>query len=215
MAKNDSPVISNVKSPKKARDISPERAERFKDWLEDIPNTELTDWERLPDFDLYMDQVLTMMDRQLAFYGRNTDERLLTQAMVNNYTKDGLLPRATGKKYSRGHLALLSILCSLKPVLSISDLSVLLDNARDGHEDRELYDYFRKAHGEAVACVRDLLLPRVSELAGSETEPGSGASAEKELRRKSLTMTALNLAVDARVRVMMAQKIIDMLGKNE
>ena len=44
MAKNDSPVISNVKSPKKARDISPERADRFKDWLEDIPNTVLTDW---------------------------------------------------------------------------------------------------------------------------------------------------------------------------
>ena len=211
MAKNDSPVIQNVKSPKKSSGIPAERAERLRLWLEDIPNTELTEWERLPDFDLYMDQVLTMMDRQLAFYGRNSDERLLTQAMVNNYTKDGLLPRASGKKYSRGHLALLSILCSLKPVLSISDLSVLLENARDDNEDRELYEYFLKAQKEAVSEVSEMLMPRVTEAAGTD----SGVAAERVARRKSLTMTALNLAVDARVRVMMAQKIIDMLGKEE
>lgn len=211
MAKNDSPIIQNVKSPRKSRGIPAERAERLRLWLEDIPKTELTEWERLPDFDLYMDQVLTMMDRQLAFYGRNSEERLLTQAMVNNYTKDGLLPRASGKKYARGHLALLSILCSLKPVLSISDLSVLLENARDGNEDRELYEYFLNAQKEAVSEVREMLMPRVVEAAGTD----SGIAAEREARRKSLTMTALNLAVDARVRVMMAQKIIDMLGKDE
>ncbi len=211
MAKNDTPVIQNVKSPGKSRGIPAERAERLKLWLEDIPNIELTEWERLPDFDLYMDQVLTMMDRQLAIYGRNSDERLLTQAMVNNYTKDGLLPRASGKKYSRGHLALLSVLCSLKPVLSISDLSVLLENAREGNEDRELYEYFLKAQKESVSEVREMLMPRVAEAAGT----ASGETSECVARRKSLTMTALNLAVEARVRVMMTQKIIDMLGKGE
>lgn len=48
MAKNDSPVIQNVKSPKKSSGIPAERAERLRLWLEDIPNTELTEWERLP-----------------------------------------------------------------------------------------------------------------------------------------------------------------------
>ncbi|MBN1891443.1 MAG: DUF1836 domain-containing protein [Clostridiales bacterium] len=176
-----------------------------------MPNAELIEWDRLPDFDLYMDQVLTMMDRQLSFYGRNSDERLLTQAMVNNYTKAGLLPRATGKKYSRGHLALLSILCSLKPVLSISDLSVLLENARDGNDDRQLYEYFLTVQKEAVDHVREMMISRVSEV----EEPDSGGVAQRQERRKNLTMTALNLAVDARVRVMMAQKVIDMIGKEE
>lgn len=211
MAKNDGPLIENIQSPRKPRGIPAERAEQFRKWLREMPNAELIEWDRLPDFDLYMDQVLTMMDRQLSFYGRNSDERQLTQAMVNNYTKAGLLPRATGKKYSRGHLALLSILCSLKPVLSISDLSVLLENARDGNDDRQLYEYFLTAQKDAVDHVREMMISRVSEVEESD----SGTVTQRQERRKNLTMTALSLAVDARVRVMMAQKVIDMIGKEE
>jgi len=86
-----------------------------------------------------------------------------------------------------------------------------LENARNGNEDRELYEYFLKAQKEALSEVREILMPRVTEAAGTD----SGVSAERIARRKSLTLTALNLAIDARVRVMMAQKIIDMLGKEE
>ena len=49
------------------------------------------EWEALPDLNLYMDQVIGYMPRQLIQYGEG--ERL-TSAMVNNYIKDGLLPRA-------------------------------------------------------------------------------------------------------------------------
>ena len=48
-------------------------------------------WEQLPDFPLYMDQVLSYMDRQVL---RFEDDDGLTAAMVNNYTKGGLVPRA-------------------------------------------------------------------------------------------------------------------------
>ena len=51
----------------------------------------------------------------------------LTAAMVNNYTKGGLLPRAEGKKYSREHLAYLTVICVLKQVLSTRDMKLLLD----------------------------------------------------------------------------------------
>ena len=39
------------------------------------------DWEQLPDFPLYMDQVLSYMDRQVI---RFSEEDSLTAAMVNN-----------------------------------------------------------------------------------------------------------------------------------
>ena len=39
-------------------------------------------WEHLPDFPLYMDQVLSYMDRQVL---RFEDDDGLTAAMVNNY----------------------------------------------------------------------------------------------------------------------------------
>ena len=62
------------------------------------------DWETLPDFPLYMDQVLSYMERQTI---RLDESDALTASMVNNYTKNALVPRAEGKKYNREHLAYL------------------------------------------------------------------------------------------------------------
>ena len=59
-------------------------------------------WDQLPDFPLYMDQVLSYMDRQGI---RFDEDDGLTAAMGNHYTKSGLGPRAGGKEYSRGHQA--------------------------------------------------------------------------------------------------------------
>ncbi|MEA4941813.1 MAG: DUF1836 domain-containing protein, partial [Oscillibacter sp.] len=82
------------------------------------------DWDQLPDFSLYMDQVLSYMDRQVLRFDGDDG---LTAAMVNNYTKAGLLPRADGKKYSREHLAYLTVICVLKQVFSAKDMNLLLD----------------------------------------------------------------------------------------
>lgn len=81
------------------------------------------DWEQLPDFSLYMDQVLSYMDRQVI---RFDEDDGLTAAMVNNYTKSGLVPRADGKKYSRDHLAYLTAICVLKRVMSTRDMDLLI-----------------------------------------------------------------------------------------
>ena len=81
------------------------------------------DWEHLPDFPLYMDQVLSYMDRQVI---RFDEDDALTAAMVNNYTKSGLVPRAEGKKYHRGHLAYLTAICVLKHVMSTRDMNLLI-----------------------------------------------------------------------------------------
>lgn len=82
------------------------------------------EWDQLPDFSLYMDQVLSYMDRQILRFDPSDG---LTAAMVNNYTKSGLVPRAEGKKYSREHLAYLTVICVLKQVLSVKDMDLLLD----------------------------------------------------------------------------------------
>ena len=55
------------------------------------------DWEQIPDIDLYMDQVISYMTRQHIGLELENEETL-TSAMINNYIKSGLLPRAKGKK---------------------------------------------------------------------------------------------------------------------
>lgn len=99
-------------------------------------------WDQLPDFALYMDQVLSYMDRQVIRFG---GEDALTAAMVNNYTKSGLVPRAEGKKYSREHLAYLTAICVLKRVMSARDMDLLLREELQG--DRAVSD------GYAAFCA--------------------------------------------------------------
>lgn len=90
------------------------------------------DWDQLPDFSLYMDQVLSYMDRQVI---RFDEDDGLTAAMVNNYTKSGLVPRAEGKKYNRDHLAYLTTICILKRVMSTRDMDLLIKEELQGERD--------------------------------------------------------------------------------
>ena len=96
-------------------------------------------WEELPDIGLYMDQLISYIPRQLIRYGEGEN---LTSAMVNNYIKDGAMPRAEGKRYSRTHLGCLTALCALKQVLSVKDAALLLDAAAEGQEPQALYAQF-------------------------------------------------------------------------
>lgn len=96
-------------------------------------------WDRIPDIDLYMDQVISYMTRQHIGFSLDGEETL-TSAMINNYIKNGLLPRAKGKRYSREHIGYLSAICLLKQVLSVGETGVLLQNQM---QHRDIEDFYR------------------------------------------------------------------------
>ena len=80
-------------------------------------------WSALPDLALYMDQIIAYMPRQLIHFD---DSEILTSAMVNNYIKDGLVPRAEGKRYGPIHLGYLTAVCALKKTLTVRDIGSLI-----------------------------------------------------------------------------------------
>ncbi|MDD6212581.1 MAG: DUF1836 domain-containing protein [Clostridiales bacterium] len=80
----------------------------------------------LPDIDLYMDQVTTFMDDRLKNQCRYPEDKILTKTMINNYTKNRLLPPPEKKKYCQDHLVLLIYIYYLKNMLSINDIATLL-----------------------------------------------------------------------------------------
>ena len=80
----------------------------------------------VPNIDLYMDQVTTFMDEQLASTKLYNDDKILTKTMINNYTKNNLLPPPVKKKYSREHLLLLVFIYYFKNILSIKDIETVL-----------------------------------------------------------------------------------------
>ena len=120
-------------------------------------------WEQLPDFALYMDQVLSYMDRQVLSFA---EEDALTAAMVNNYTKGGLVPRAEGKKYTRDHLAYLTVICILKRVMSAKDMDLLIrEELENGRTVREGYADFCASLSQAM----DLTANRIEERPDEDT----------------------------------------------
>ena len=85
----------------------------------------------VPNIDLYMDQVTTFMDEHLSDIKRHEDDKILTKTMINNYTKNNLLPPPVKKKYSKEHIYVLTFIYYLKNILSISDIQKLLNPLTD------------------------------------------------------------------------------------
>lgn len=81
----------------------------------------------VPNINLYMDQVTTFMDEHLSDGKRHADDKILTKTMINNYTKNDLLPAPVKKKYSKNHIYILTFIYYFKNILSISDIQKLLN----------------------------------------------------------------------------------------
>ena len=87
--------------------------------------------EDIPNIDLYMDQVTTFMEEQLAATKRYGDDKILTKTMINNYAKNKLLPPPEKKRYSKEHVLMLIFIYYFKNILSISDIQTLLGPITD------------------------------------------------------------------------------------
>ena len=82
-------------------------------------------WDLIPDLGLYMDQVITFVERSCRDLFMDGD-RIFTPSMVNNYVKIGLVDRPVAKKYGREHLAQLLMICVLKQSISSENMKTLV-----------------------------------------------------------------------------------------
>ena len=98
-------------------------------------------WEQIPDLGLYMDQIITFITRAYEpLYGETT-KSYLSAPMINNYVKNKLIPRPTGKKYGRMQIAMLIMIVSLKRVCTMEEIREMFP--RDSESDiRTLYEQF-------------------------------------------------------------------------
>lgn len=148
-----------------------------------------TVWEEFPDLALYMDQIISYMPRQLIHFNEG---ETLTSAMVNNYIKDGLVPRAEGKRYGPVHLAYLTAVCALKKVLSVRDTGALIAAGQElNRGDQQLYAYFSNALDEALTDTAQTIDPNTE--------------------RENLPQLALSLALRSYANQLACARILDIL----
>ena len=169
-------------------------------WAGEVEGRSTADWENLPDIGLYMDQVVTYVERQLAAVWRMEREKPLTPAMVNNYANGQLLPRAEQKKYSREHLAMLLILCVLNPVMPIGDIARLLSGYPQGTDTGGFYRTFRETQSRAMSETAETLR------AAMDSVP------DEAVQETGLRRLAHELAVEAQARSLAAERILSLLA---
>lgn len=146
-------------------------------------------WKELPDIALYMDQVLAYLPRQLICFDQGEQ---ITSAMVNNYIKDGVVPRAEGKRYGPEHLGHLTAVSALKKVLSVKNIGLLLRSGKERHPDpEELYQYFCKKLDQVLNDTASTL--------------------DADVREEDLPRMALDLALRAYANQLACARILDIL----
>lgn len=118
----------------------------------------------IPSIDLYMDQITTFMDEQLAACKRHDTDKILTKTMINNYAKNNLLPPPEKKKYSKEHVLTLIFIYYFKNILSISDIQSILNpltekyfGNKDGLNMLDVYnEVFTLEKDESEKILKDL-----------------------------------------------------------
>ena len=132
-------------------------------WLQVAEEFALPNWSALPSIPLYMDQVMMFTGEALSLFERDEKQILLTNSMINNYVKSGVVDHPVHKKYSKEHLSKLMMVGLLKQVLSIQDIAVLFSGEMDV---LSLGDETAQSLGMRVQGTRFLLLMTASLLAG-------------------------------------------------
>jgi hypothetical protein len=141
------------------------KEEYIRNLIESLKGVKYITPDDIPNIDLYMDQVTTFMDKHLKSSKRYNDDKLLTKTMINNYTKNELLPPPYKKKYSKEHMYLLIFIYYFKNILSINDIQSIFNPLTKryygGNSDIDLEDIykevFRLQEEQTDALTKDMI----------------------------------------------------------
>ena len=112
-------------------------------------------WESFPDIELYMDQVVAVMEKALELYNKSGSEesKLITPSIINNYVKLKIIPAPHKKRYNREHLAYLVMICILKQTLAISSIVKIIETNLESKSIKELYNEFCSIYENVIPFV--------------------------------------------------------------
>ncbi|PWF99858.1 DUF1836 domain-containing protein [Levilactobacillus bambusae] len=112
--------------------------EQYKRWEQQMHHIKLPRWDDLPNFDLYMDQVIALINDTLGPLGVDT----ITPAMINNYVKHKVIMAPIKKKYQTMQLADIIMISLLKPMFQTDTVREGIDQITAGKFPKQAYDNF-------------------------------------------------------------------------
>jgi hypothetical protein len=195
--------------------------------IEEVLNSILNDMggvfniksDDIPNIDLYMDQVLSFLDEKLEYTQRterDSEERVFTKTMINNYAKNDLLPPPVKKKYSKNHIMTLIFIYYFKNFLSINDVRTLIGPITDkyfGNEDNNgldsVYDGILELGEERIGHLKEDILDKYK----ASKEAYDGDDSDSEYLKLFMFMSLLSY--DVFIKKMLIEQIVDELRNLE
>lgn len=123
--------------------------ESFTAYLQKFAGISWPRWTDLPQFDLYMDQVVQFVNELITPVGMGE----LTPTMVNNYVKKGIIGAPKKKKYSRAQLANVIVVAILKPVFALDTIAAGISYQLVNREPQQAFDAFILTFTAAIQKV--------------------------------------------------------------
>ena len=149
-----------------------------------ILNFKLPDYDTIPDVGLYLEQTV----KYISDYLSPLENVVLTNSMVSNYVKKGLIDNPVKKLYHREQIAYLFFIAIAKTVLSLEDIQLLIRLQKQSYSSERAYGYF----------VRELinLLHYVFGLKTTVEEIDTDHTEEKTILRTTIITVAHKIYLD-------------------
>ncbi len=119
--------------------------------IEAIKNFKCPRWNDLPVQPMFNSQLVTYLNEMLEpiMY----DVQPMTPTMIQNYSKWGILPKISGRKYGKTQIAVLIAVAVYKQVLNIDEVKKGIDLQMNHESLAESYDTFAEALDKALDKV--------------------------------------------------------------
>lgn len=181
--------------------------------LESLSKMEYIKSSKIPNIDLYMDQVLTFMNGHLENAKRYENDKIMTKTMINNYAKNHLLPAPDKKKYSKEHIMVLMFIYYFKNILSIGDIQSILNPLTERYfaNGRDLN--LEKIYEEVFSLEKEQIDQLKVHLTRDYERAGETFTEESEEDKEFLQMFSFicMLSYDIYIRKQIIEKLVDMI----
>lgn len=184
--------------------------------LDDILNNlNIINETDIPSIDLYMDQVTTFMDKHLKNSKRFDEDKILTKTMINNYSKNELLPAPIKKRYTKEHVILLIFIYYYKNILSINDIKTILSPLCDSYFGEEHTISLEQIYNEISRMQHDMIDTVKQDITDKIEDSKKHFCESPEKDREFLQLYALvsSLCFDVYIKKQMIEKIIDQMNE--
>ena len=151
-------------------------------------------YSELPDVGLYLEQTTKYINGFLAPLGCLE----ITASMISNYVKKGLIPKPVKKQYFAEHLAYLFFIAIAKQLVSMENITVLIQMQKDSYSLPVAFDYLCEQM-ESIIYFLFGITDTMEEIGGAVSE-------EKELLRGLLFSAGHMIFLRARLDAYSANK---------